>query len=61
MASFEEIVSSATLNVIVPNVVLEFPTKDIDHSAWLRRLRSEEIVRERAFFGISRFPFLSLS
>jgi hypothetical protein len=61
MTSFEEIVSSATLNVIVPNVVLEFPTKDIDHSAWLRRLRSEEIERERAFFGISRFPFLSLS
>ena len=58
MAPFEGIVNSSTLNVIVPNEILEFPTKDTDHSAWLRRLRSDEIARERAFFGISRDFFL---
>lgn len=57
MASFEQIVDSLSLNIIVPKVVLEFPPQDIDDSAWLRKLRSEEIERERAFFGI----LLSLS
>jgi hypothetical protein len=53
MASFERFVNSSTLNVVVPNVVLDFPTQDIDHSAWLSKLRSDEVERERAFFGIS--------
>lgn len=53
MVSFERIVNSSTLNVIVPNVVLEFPPQDIDYSAWVRKLRSDKVERERAFFGIS--------
>lgn len=62
MASFEQIVNSSTLNVVVPNVILDFPTKDIEHCAWLSKLRlgSEGTERERAFFGISRVFFLSL-
>ena len=60
MASFKEIVDSSILNVVVPNVVLDFPTKDIEHSAWLSRLRSEGIERERAFFGIF-FLFVSFT
>jgi hypothetical protein len=65
MASFEQILNSSTLNVVVPNVILDFPTKDIDHSAhsaWLSQLRLglEGTERERAFFGISRVFFLSL-
>jgi hypothetical protein len=53
MAPFERFVNSSTLNVVVPNVVLDFPTQDIDHSAWLSKLRSDKVERERAFFGIS--------
>jgi hypothetical protein len=58
MAPFEEIVNSSTLDVIVPNVILDFPTKDTNHSAWLSRLRSDEIARERAFFGSYSFSSL---
>jgi hypothetical protein len=50
MASFERFVNSSTLNVIVPNVVPEFPPQD---STWLKKLRSDNIERERAFFGTS--------
>jgi hypothetical protein len=57
MASFERFVNSSTLNVIVPNVVLQFPPQDIDYSAWLRKLRSDNVERERAFFGTSGVLF----
>jgi len=53
MASFERFVNSSTLNVIVPNVVLQFPPQDVDYSSWLRKLRSDNVERERAFFGTS--------
>jgi hypothetical protein len=53
MPSFERFANSSTLNVIVPNVALEFPTQDSDHSAWLSKLRSDKVERERAFYGIS--------
>jgi hypothetical protein len=53
MVSFERFVNSSTLSVVVPNVDLEFPTQDSDHSAWLSKLRSEQVERERAFYGIS--------
>jgi hypothetical protein len=54
MATFEQIVNSSTLDVIVPNATVEFPTKDTDHGAWLEKLTSEEAERQRAFFGTSR-------
>ncbi|KAI9457523.1 TRAPP trafficking subunit Trs65-domain-containing protein [Russula earlei] len=50
MPTFEQIINSSTLNVIVPNASLEFPTTDIDGQAWLEKLRSKDIERERAFF-----------
>jgi len=53
MASFEGFVNSSTLNVIVPNVVLEFPPQDVDYSTWVRKLRSDKVERKRAFFGTS--------
>ena len=53
MATFEQIVNSSTLDVIVPNTTVEFPTKNTDHSAWLQKLTSEESERQRAFFGTS--------
>jgi len=53
MASFERFVNSSTLNVIVPNVVLEFPPQDTEYSTWVRKLRSDKVERERAFFGTS--------
>ena len=53
MASFERFVNSSTLNVIVPNVVLEFPPQDIDYSTWIKKLGSDKAERKRAFFGTS--------
>jgi hypothetical protein len=53
MASFERFVNSSTLNVVVPNEVLEFPPQDIDYSVWVRKLVSDKVERKRAFFGIS--------
>ena len=53
MASFERFVNSSTLDITVPNEVLEFPPQDIDYSTWVRKLRSDKVERERAFFGIS--------
>lgn len=53
MASFESFVNSSTLNVVVPNVVVEFPPQDIDYSTWVRKLRSDKVERKRAFFGTS--------
>jgi hypothetical protein len=38
MVSFERFVNSSTLNVIVPNVVLEFPPQDIDYSTWVKKV-----------------------
>jgi hypothetical protein len=61
MITFEEIINSSTLDVIVPSVVLKFPTRDIDHSPWLEKLRSEGFERERAFFGSQSLSFLSSS
>ena len=62
MATFEQLVNSSTLDVVVPNVTVEFPTKDTDHDAWLQRLVSQETERQRAFFGTCRefIPFRSL-
>ena len=48
MAPFERFVNSSTLDVVVPNVVLDFPPQD---STWVRKLRSDKVERERAFFG----------
>ncbi|KAH9171162.1 hypothetical protein EDB89DRAFT_1907177 [Lactarius sanguifluus] len=50
MATFEQIVNSSTLDVVVPNATVEFPTKDTDHGAWLQKLNSQETERQRAFF-----------
>ncbi|KAI9448837.1 TRAPP trafficking subunit Trs65-domain-containing protein [Lactarius psammicola] len=50
MATFEQIVNSSTLDVVVPNVTVQFPTKDTDHGAWLQKLISQETERQRAFF-----------
>lgn len=61
MPSFEQFANSSTLTVIVPNEVLEFPTQDGDHSAWLNKLRSDQVERERAFYGISRWVSFSHS
>jgi hypothetical protein len=62
MATFEQLVNSSTLDVVVPNVTVEFPTKDTDHGAWLQKLVSQETERQRAFFGTSQesIPFCSL-
>ena len=61
MASFERFVNSSTLSVVVPNVDLEFPTQDSDHGAWLSKLRSDKVERERAFYGIIWRILLSFS
>ncbi|KAH9953511.1 TRAPP trafficking subunit Trs65-domain-containing protein [Lactifluus volemus] len=50
MVTFEQIVNSSILDIIVPNVSFRFPTQDIDHSPWLEKLRSEQVERKRAFF-----------
>ncbi|KAH8996441.1 TRAPP trafficking subunit Trs65-domain-containing protein [Lactarius hatsudake] len=50
MATLEQIVNLSTLDVVVPNATVEFPTKDIDHGAWLQKLNSQETERQRAFF-----------
>ncbi|KAF8268203.1 TRAPP trafficking subunit Trs65-domain-containing protein [Lactarius quietus] len=50
MATFEQIINSSTLDVVVPNVTVEFPTKDTYHGAWLQKLSSHEAERQRAFF-----------
>ncbi|KAI9437616.1 TRAPP trafficking subunit Trs65-domain-containing protein [Lactarius indigo] len=50
MATFEQIVNSSTLDVVVPNATVEFPTKNTDHGAWLQKLISQETERQRAFF-----------
>ncbi|KAH8993508.1 TRAPP trafficking subunit Trs65-domain-containing protein [Lactarius akahatsu] len=50
MATFEQIVNSSTLDVVVPNATVKFPTKDTDHGAWLQKLISQETERQRAFF-----------
>lgn len=50
MVTFEQIVNSSTLDIVVPNVTVEFPTKDTDHGAWLQKLNSQETERQRAFF-----------
>jgi hypothetical protein len=52
MATFEQIINSSTLDIVIPNVTIEFPAKDTDHGAWLQKLTSEEAERQRAFFGI---------
>ena len=51
MATFEQIINSSTLDIVVPNVFVEFPVKDTDHGAWLQKLTSQEVERQRAFFG----------
>ncbi len=43
MASFETFANSSTLNVVVLNLVLEFPPQD---STWVRKLRSDKVERE---------------
>ncbi len=43
MASFETFANSSTLNVVVLNLVLEFPPQD---STWVRKLRSDKVKRE---------------
>ncbi|KAI9465379.1 TRAPP trafficking subunit Trs65-domain-containing protein [Lactarius psammicola] len=52
MATFEQIVNSSTLDVVVPNVTVRFPTKDIDHGAWLQKLISQ---KNRAPASILRY------
>ena len=59
MASFKQFVNSFTLSIVARNVDLEFPTQDSDHGAWLSKLRSGQVERERAFYGI--FWGISLS
>lgn len=61
MATFEQIINSSSLDVIVPNATVEFPTKNTDQGAWLQKLTSEESERQRAFFGTSRKSDLSCS
>ena len=43
-----------TLDVVVPNVTVDFPTNDSDHGAWLQKLTTQEAECQRAFFGTSR-------
>lgn len=57
MVTFEQIVNTSKLDVIVPNVSLGFPVQDTDHGPWLEKLRSEGIERKRAFFGSSSVSF----
>jgi len=52
MATFEHIVNSAGLEVIVPNTTLGFPTGDIAAEDWLARLKSKNVERKLAFFGM---------
>ena len=54
MATFEQIINSSTLDVVVPNVTVDFPTNDSNHGAWLQKLTSHKAERQRAFFGTSR-------
>jgi hypothetical protein len=58
MVTFEQIVNSSILDIIVPNVSFRFPTQDIDHGPWLEKLRSEQVERKRAFFGSPTVSFL---
>jgi hypothetical protein len=51
MATFEQIINSSTLDIVIPNVTVKFPAKDTDHGVWLQKLTSQEAERQRAFFG----------
>ena len=57
MVTFERIVDSSILDIVVPNVSFRFPTQDVDHSSWLEKLRSEQVERKWAFFGNSTVSF----
>ncbi|ESK95268.1 hypothetical protein Moror_4026 [Moniliophthora roreri MCA 2997] len=51
MSSFEQLFSSAELNVVVPNTSLEFPPSTVSADDWLENLASgSESDRKEAFF-----------
>lgn len=52
MSVFEELFESATLEVVVPDTSIEFPTQ-ADADNWLTRVQSGEVERKQAFFGES--------
>ncbi|KAI0041473.1 hypothetical protein FA95DRAFT_1576348, partial [Auriscalpium vulgare] len=51
MTTFEQIVGTSTLDVVVPNTSLGFPTADVDQQQWLRRLSAGDVERKLAFFA----------
>src|SRR5882762_10757369 len=52
MATFEDIVNSAGLEIIVPDTALGFPTGKVGAEDWLTRVRSGNVERKLAFFGM---------
>ena len=51
--SLEQIFASTTLDVVVPNTSVDFPSEEsVDD--WLIRLRAGSVDRKQTFFGVSR-------
>ncbi|TFY61753.1 hypothetical protein EVG20_g6945, partial [Dentipellis fragilis] len=60
MATFEQIVSSSTLDVLVPTTGLGFPSEDIATDKWLAQLQSGETVERKLAFFDEHLEFLLL-
>ncbi|KAI0065986.1 hypothetical protein BV25DRAFT_1989048 [Artomyces pyxidatus] len=50
MATFEQIVNSSTLDVVVPNTSLGFPSQEVEPTQWLQKLNADDVERRLAFF-----------
>lgn len=52
LMSLEQIFASTTLDVVVPNTSVDFPSEEsVDD--WLIRLRVGSVDRKQTFFGVS--------